>query len=401
MKTIVGMALVIVSAGTICAQDYDPMIDVWMGRVQIDSLTSFVRILSGEDSVEVGGTMALIERRVETAGKGLAADYIKEKFESYGLIAYDHLFDTEGRNVYAVQTGSTYPLKQFIVCAHYDAVTNFGADDNASGVAAVLETARILSGETLNCTVVYAAWDQEEIGLIGSNRYAARAALNGEDIQGVINLDMIAWDGNADKVCDVHTGNVGTSRSLADLLVRVDSLYSLPIVPIYRTPGTTASDHASFWNMGYGAILLIEAYYGSDFNPYYHSTQDRVDKFDLYYFLNMTKLAVGTVSTLASGSPLVAVDEKLAGVPADYGIGNYPNPFNGSTVVRYELPEAGWTTISVYNTIGEKVAEILNGQFPAGTHEMGFNAVRLSSGLYFLRLSSPAATISSKMILLK
>jgi hypothetical protein len=307
MKKTVCLIILLSCAIPAYSQGYDPSVAGWINKVDIDTLTSFVRILSGEDSVEVGGAKVLIKRRVGAPGNDLAADYVKQTLSGYGLAAYDQLYSGTGRNVYAIQIGSLYPEKQFIVCAHYDGVTDYCADDNASGVAAVLEAARILSAETLNYTVIYAVWDEEELGLVGSSQYAAQAALDGDDIRGVLNLDMLSWDSNGDGMCDIHSGSVGSSNTLANLMVSVDSVYALPLAPVIRNPGTGASDHASFWNRGYSAVLLIEAYYGGDFTPYYHSTQDRLDKFNLPYFHDMTKLAVGTLSTLASGRATLAV----------------------------------------------------------------------------------------------
>jgi hypothetical protein len=291
-------------AGILCfgrtfAQDYDPAVAAWINRVDIDTLTSFVRILSGEDSVRIFDSTVLIKQRTGVPGGELAADYIRQTFGEYGLLAYDHVYRSTGRNVIAIQPGTVHPERQFIVCAHYDAVTDYCADDNASGTAAVLEAARILSSETFPYTIVYAAFDEEELGLIGSHYYAAQAAADGADIRGVLNLDMLSWDSNGDGLCDIHARDIGPTVSLAELFVRVDSVYDLPVVPVIRNPGTTSSDHSSFWGQGYGAILLIEGYYAGDFIPYYHSALDRVDKMNSAYFLGMAQAAVGAISTLA------------------------------------------------------------------------------------------------------
>ena len=123
---------------------YDPIVADIISQTNLDSLISYVRILSGEDSVWIGNTRVLIQNRGSSGGD-LAADYLIQKFESYNLEAYDQSYSSTGRNVYAVQEGYLYPEKQFIICAHYDAVDVYCADDNATGVAAVIEAARILS----------------------------------------------------------------------------------------------------------------------------------------------------------------------------------------------------------------------------------------------------------------
>lgn len=80
---------------------------------------------------------------------------------------------------------------------------------------------------------------------------------------------------------------------------------------------------------------------------------------------------------------------------------NYPNPFNSSTIISYGLPETGHTVISVYNVLGQRVAQLVNEQRPAGFHEISFDASGLSSGLYFYRLQTSTQTVSRKMLLAK
>ncbi len=90
--------------------------------------------------------------------------------------------------------------------------------------------------------------------------------------------------------------------------------------PVIYNPGTWQSDHSSFWNHGYGAILLIEAYYGGDLNPYYHSIDDRIDKFNLPYFHNLSKLSIGTISTLLEATQ----DTLIASITPNIGYQTYP-----------------------------------------------------------------------------
>ncbi|MBK9097730.1 MAG: M28 family peptidase [bacterium] len=298
---------------------YDPIVSDIINQTNLDSLVSYVRILSGEDSVWIGSTKVLIQNRGSSGGD-LAADYLIQKLASYNLEIYDQIYSSTGRNVYAMQEGYLYPEQQYIICAHYDAVDVYCADDNATGVAAVIEAARILSKYDFKYTLIYALWDEEEIGLVGSNYYASQASSNQDDIQGVLNMDMLAWDGNNDNLLDIHTQNTGNSNDLANLMVVVNYLYGLSLNPVIYNPGTWQSDHSSFWNHGYGAILLIEAYYGGDLNPYYHSIDDRIDKFNLSYFHNLSKLSIGTISSLLEATQ----DTLLASITPDLGYQTYP-----------------------------------------------------------------------------
>jgi hypothetical protein len=80
---------------------------------------------------------------------------------------------------------------------------------------------------------------------------------------------------------------------------------------------------------------------------------------------------------------------------------NYPNPFNPSTIIRYELPKNELVTMTIYNLLGQKVAELINEKQNAGTHEVNFNANRLSSGVYFYSITAGTFTSTKKMLLLK
>lgn len=80
---------------------------------------------------------------------------------------------------------------------------------------------------------------------------------------------------------------------------------------------------------------------------------------------------------------------------------NFPNPFNPSTSIRFSLPEAGYVKLTVYNSLGESVAQLVNGTIDAGLHEVSFSAANLTSGLYFYTLEANNTKITRKMTLLK
>jgi Peptidase family M28/Secretion system C-terminal sorting domain len=323
-----------------------PIIQEIINKANIDSLRHFVRELSGDVQTIINGSpYTILSRHKNQPGNNMSASYIKQKLQSYGLPAYDQNFSSTGRNVYGVQLGSLYPNKKYIICAHYDdmpsGTTAPGADDNASGTAAVIEAARIFTQYNSKYTIIYALWDEEEQGLIGSAYYALQAYNAGDSIMGVINLDMISWDSNSDNQAEIHTRPIANSVSLKDNMIQVNSLYGIGLTLSTINPGATWSDHASFWNRNFGAICLIEL--DGDFNLYYHTVNDKIQYFNLPYFLKMSKASFGTVATLADLTQIVPV-ELLA----------FTASVNNSNV------QLLWSTASELNNMGFEIERSVN-----------------------------------------
>jgi hypothetical protein len=187
-----------------------------------------------------------------------------------------------------------------IVSAHYDSFSDErqtlapGADDNASGVATVIETARLLVGHEFDFTVRFIAFGAEERGLLGSQRYAQAARQRGEQIVAVVNLDMVAYADRQPEDLDI----VGSSASgwLAERLsAAATATASLASVTQVRT--TFGSDCAPFWQQGFAAVCGIEDVPLA--NPYYHKTTDRLDTLDLGLATAITRAVVATVTGLA------------------------------------------------------------------------------------------------------
>ncbi|MBK6681102.1 MAG: M20/M25/M40 family metallo-hydrolase [Ignavibacteriales bacterium] len=135
-------------------------------------------------------------------------------------------FSTTGKNVIGVKTGTQFPNQKYIICAHFDdmpsGATAPGADDNGSGTAAVMEAARILSQYTFPYTIVFALWDEEEQGLVGSAYYANQASIAGDSILGVVNMDMIAYDANNDNKANLHVRATAQSMDLYNKMVEIN-----------------------------------------------------------------------------------------------------------------------------------------------------------------------------------
>jgi subtilisin-like proprotein convertase family protein len=277
---------------------YSPVIDSLIGLVTESTVSLRVRQLSGDTTVLVGGeTKTITTRNYQyNSVQDIAAQFVLEKFQEYGYQARYQDYSATGRNVLGWKTGTKYPDKKYIICAHYDnmptAAIAPGADDNASGVVAVMEAARLLAGLSSEYTIEFAIWDEEEIGLVGSAAYADSASINGEQIMGVLNYDMIAWDSNNDFKLTLGTNTL--SQGLTTEYQDVMSIYTPEFTWDYTN--IEASDHASFWYHNYPAILAIEEYPG-DFNAYYHTPQDHFNILNLTFFTRMVQAAVAGLAT--------------------------------------------------------------------------------------------------------
>jgi len=99
---------------------------------------------------------------------------------------------------------------------------------------------------------------------------------------------------------------------------------------------------------------------------------------------------------------VTGIENGPGAVPLTYALGqNYPNPFNPSTTIKFQTPKAGLVTITVYNTLGQRVTTLVNKNMKSGVHQLTFNAARFSSGIYFYRMKAEGFTQVKKMMLLK
>ena len=284
-----------------------------VNAVDLDSMYLTLQEFSGETATTVGGESVVILSRGQ-ANNDLAADYLVEQFNTMNTLSVnDQAFNANGRNIVATQLGKVNPDDIYIICAHYDSVADYCADDNASGVAAVLEIARILSTQCMENTLVYALWDEEEIGLLGANYYATLAQTNGDTILGVLNIDMMGYDGDNDNDFDIDVRPIANSLAMKDDLVNLLSTYNFNLNVNVVNPGSPASDHSRFWNQGFSAVLVGESWENNDQTPYYHSSGDRFSTLDLPYFHELAKLIMSYMVTKGS---LVSVDNSLTVSPS-------------------------------------------------------------------------------------
>lgn len=283
------------------AIDPDPVVQMMIEQVVSPTLYQYTGDLSGEWPVVVGGEPYTITTRYTYSGEpiGKATQYAGEHLEGLGLEVEYHAWDTiTNPNVIGELPGIVDPEEVYLLCAHVDDMPPGpvapGADDNASGVAAVLASADILTQYAWGCTLRFALWTGEEQGLLGSRAYARRSRLAGEEIAGVVNLDMISYNtiGSEPGINLFTKSDFTPTIELGQLFSDVIATYDLDLLPELWSVEGAGSDNFSFWINGYPAMLGIEDF--NDFNPYYHSVNDRLEYLDMAYFTDYAKAALGT-----------------------------------------------------------------------------------------------------------
>jgi hypothetical protein len=293
---------------------YDALIAAMIDQVQSNTVYDENGNLSGENQVTIGGSPYTITTRHTGSGTPiqLATQYVYERMETMGLTVSYHDWSAcsrSNRNVIGAKAGIIRPDEIVLITAHLDDMPASGsapgADDNASGSAGVLIAANIMSPNDFERTVRFVFFTGEEQGLCGSGAYASMVDLANEKIVAVYNMDMIAWDAINGSTLRLHTrptNNPGYQAdvAIANLFSEVVDAYGLSsgLTPIIDADGIGASDHASFWQHGFAGILAIEDDV-SDFNIYYHTSNDQRQYLNMDYFTNFVKASVGTAAHLA------------------------------------------------------------------------------------------------------
>ena len=363
--------------------------------VNIDTLMFRTEEISGKRGVFVNGAIdTIFSRNRNRPGNEIAFKFIRNKLISYGYQIDSTSFGSAGgKNIWAKKVGLVHPNKSVIICAHYDAMPNGpispGADDNAASVATVLEAARIMANYNFEYTIIFALWDDEEYGLLGSANYANTAYVNNDTIHGVINMDAIAHDSDNDAVARVHAKPIGNSEAIADTVLSVNIQYNIGLNMILVNPGATYSDHAFFWNRYFGAVLIIEDW-DNDSNPNYHLASDSTYYFNIPYYHKLARLSIGSTAALAvpfeTPNGLKNTDEVLELVNLN------PNPTNGILTISW-LHE--YKMIQVVDLLGKVLyAAPLSNVAKQTTIDVS----NINKGVHFLKLINGDNQVVKKFI---
>lgn len=314
----------------------------------------------------------------------------------FTFLYHDTLRETSD-NVIAIQRGTLYP-DEYVVCgAHYDSYNNSqghpdelqapGADDNASGTAGIIETARLLSRCTFERSIIYCGWAAEEVGLIGSAAFAKDCAEKLIDIVGYFNLDMIGY---LEESSDIHVNLMYTTRDslIADYVFNFSHVY-YPEMRIWQDWLEWGdSDYSSFNRNGYAAVHTFEDTHHS--SPFIHSVDDilGVSVNNMDQAKRFTELNLGLVATLA-GLISNEVDDRI-----DQRLVVYPNPTSDMVTVKgVQIRE-----VEVFNVVGQRM---LQQSFPEA-EECQVQIGSLVPGIYLVKvISKEGSSVTEKLVIQK
>ncbi len=253
-----------------------------------------------------------------------ARDYLIQTFAAYSYTPVSQSYilgDKPFQNIIATRKGHGSLAEEVIVIgAHYDTLSGTpGADDNASGVAGVLELARLFAREQPQRTVQFVAFTNEEPPFfktegMGSRHFVREAKRNGVMIAAMLSLEMIGYFSSERHSQKYPPGFGFFYPNTADFIAVVGNFRSRPLVHAIKReflkhstlnmesvatfgfiPGVDWSDHWSFWREGYPAVMITDtALYR---NPFYHDSMDTLETLD---FNRIAQVVQGLYHAIAS-----------------------------------------------------------------------------------------------------
>jgi hypothetical protein len=239
-------------------------------------------------------------KHITRPGNKLASSYLAETYASFGYqpqlqwFARSEAAGGQTANVVATLQGTVNPELVYVVSSHYDSVAiGPGADDDTSGTAALLETARILSRHPQPATIVFASFTGEEAGLLGSREFVRRAVADKVRIVGALNNDMIGWanDHRLDNTIRYSNAGIRDIQHAAAMqfsnLITYDALY-------YK------STDAHAYYEAYGDIVGGIGSYPVLGSPHYHQSHDTLDTINHQLIAEVAKTTAATLMLLAS-----------------------------------------------------------------------------------------------------
>lgn len=367
------------SANKASSQVFDPFIQSMVGQVSFDTLHQNLTML------ESFGRKQITDPALETTAQWLMAKYSSLGYT--GIETDPFLYNNHPTyNLIVTKIGTEFPDTYVIVDGHYDTKTGPGVNDNGSGVAIILEIARLLHSIPTRYSIKFINFSAEEYGLVGSEHYVENVVVPQEmDIRIVFNIDEVG--GVAGLVNDVvvcerdesaPTYNNSESWAFTDTLVALTEIYSNLVPAISYAYG---SDYVPFQTNG----EIITGIFEDNYSPWAHTVHDSLCNLDMEYVHEMAKISVAAAMYYAGAYDTGTGVTDQPGNESAFQV--FPNPFTSQLNVTNNLNED--VQLLLLNSNGYCIykSEWLN----STTHAISTGS--LQSGLYLYQLINKQGVI--------
>ena len=409
MKKAISLILVTFTmlCGTLKAQNTDNVESI-LAQINADSLLRTVL-----DLQNFGSRFAMRE-----GGNIEVAEYLVQRLNNYGIIAeidsfyittYNWLMGPVDQWFYNVK--GVLPAMDpkddslVIVGAHLDAISLNqyyqllemapGADDNASGVAVMIELARICHENNLHFrrNIHFMAYDGEELGLYGAYADAEKRSQAGEKIAIMLNNDMVSFqpDDNWRVTLHWYDNALDIVSRAAELCAQYTDID--PMIPssVAENEDSHYSDSYAYYEWGYRAVFAIEY----TFSTSYHTEHDVADSNNYAYHADIARYNMAMLMDYAESAPDVSINEHTAMVSP---MKVYPNPVCNTATVQFWLEKNSPVSITVLDMTGRKVLCLPETTHAAGTGHATIDFSSLPAGLYLCQLRTTKGVETLKVV---
>lgn len=347
---------------------------------------------------------ALGVKRRGTAPLQNTLDWLKAKYSSYGYSAGQIVEDSYTysgspavvKNLVVTKIGTLHPNTYVIVCGHYDSITGTGTNDNGSGVASILEIARLLQNIPTDYSIKFINFSGEEDGLYGSQHFVT-SVVNGTtpkmDIRLVFNLDEVGGVSgmtNNTITCERDTNNSPTtnnavSSTKTNELITCVGLYS-PLQTFLSN--AYASDYMPFQANN----EIITGFFEKNETPHKHTATDLLVNMDPVYNYNVAKAATGAVLHFAIANTALGT----ADFKNDFQVSFFPNPTKDSLNINMGTLNNSSYKITVIDINGKLVLE-KNIDNPKLIENIDTSS--LTKGIYLIALNAGEKRITKRIVI--
>lgn len=290
------------TARTTDARELTPLANIDIGELLDDvdpaNLEATIRELQGTSSTDGSGVGS---RFYSLTGNAMACEYLFQRMEALGMkVWYEDFISPDGLllvNVVGELPGADTNAV-YSVMAHLDSISTEtsnapGADDNATGIAASLEIARILTGYELRHPVRLVFVNGEEVGILGSESWARNIVAGGVPVEGVFNIDSVGSDRQGTLI---WLNSDARSAWMQELIVDINNAYGLGQDLATRQNPNIVADDNKVREQGIEAVMVARELYG--FSPVHHTSNDLIENVSIENTLTTTQLILLSLATL-------------------------------------------------------------------------------------------------------